>query len=284
MRRVLTFAFVCLTVVLVPAAAAVGPSLPDVAGADGVVALSGDVRYVTALHASGTTVKALTRDGRLLRTARIAGRWGVPLVTLNGATGGLSASGRTLVLGDHTDPGGSPRGRSGFAVLDAGSLALERVIRLEGDFSFDALSPAGATLYLIQHVQRPNAWSYRVRAYDLSAGRLLRGVIADKSQSGWVMSGLPVARATSPGGRWVYTLYQESDNYPFVHALDTIRQRAVCVGLPWQWATSGEAIGSATLELAGGKLLVAAGAGSTTRFVLDLRTLRVMARGENITT
>ena len=41
------------------------------------------------------------------------------------------------------------------------------------------------------------------------------------------MAGYPVARATGPGGRWVYTLYRQPTNYPFVHALDTVARRAV---------------------------------------------------------
>ena len=60
-----------------------------------------------------------------------------------------------------------------------------------------------------------------------------RGLIADKSQRGWVMNGMPIARATSPGGRWVYTLYQNPGGYPFVHALDTVRGVAHCIGIPW---------------------------------------------------
>ena len=45
------------------------------------------------------------------------------------------------------------------------------------------------------------------------------------------MTGRPMTRVMSPDGRWAYTLYQGSDEGPFVHALDTSRQRAVCVDL-----------------------------------------------------
>ena len=47
------------------------------------------------------------------------------------------------------------------------------------------------------------------------------------------MQGFPVTRASSADGRWVYTLYQNPAGYPFVHALDTVRGVAHCVGLPW---------------------------------------------------
>ena len=52
------------------------------------------------------------------------------------------------------------------------------------------------------------------------------------------MTGYPVSRATAPDGRFVYTLYQQNDNYPFVHALDTVHRTAVCIGLPWKWWTA----------------------------------------------
>ena len=114
-----------------------------------------------------------------------------------------------------------------------------------------------------------------MRAYDLRAGKLLPRAIADKRQRGWVMSGMPITRATSADGRWVYTLYSGSDNYPFVHALDTCSRTAVCIGLPWQWTAAGPDIGSAELKLAGDRLLVNGDHGFGTRFALDTRTFKV---------
>jgi hypothetical protein len=48
-----------------------------------------------------------------------------------------------------------------------------------------------------------------------------------------------MARTTSAGGRWVYTLYQNPGGYPFVHALDTVRGVAHCIGLPWHGDQNG---------------------------------------------
>ena len=100
------------------------------------------------------------------------------------------------------------------------------------------------------------------------------GVIADKRQADWLMQGYPVDRATTANGRWVYTFYQQGNNYPFVHALDTVSRTAVCIGIPWQWAgeAQGVAIGSAKLTLDGHKLLIAGGKDA---FTLDTRTFRV---------
>ena len=53
------------------------------------------------------------------------------------------------------------------------------------------------------------------------------------------MEGLPLTRAISPDGRWAYTLYDGAQTHrngvehePFIHALDTVGQRAVCIDLP----------------------------------------------------
>ena len=65
-------------------------------------------------------------------------------------------------------------------------------ITLDGAFAYDALSPDGARLYLIQHSSANDFQHYVVRAYDLDAHTLLPGRIADKAQKGWVMQGFPV--------------------------------------------------------------------------------------------
>jgi hypothetical protein len=114
---------------------------------------------------------------------------------------------------------------------------------------------------------------YVVRAYDLDAHRLLPGRIADKAQKSWVMQGFATARATSSDGRWVYTLYANPGGYPFVHALDTVRGVAHCVGLPWM-SVNQNAIFDAKLALNGGRLAVQFADGRTWR-TIDVRTWRV---------
>ena len=44
------------------------------------------------------------------------------------------------------------------------------------------------------------------------------------------MYGTAMSRATSPDGRWAYTLYDGAE-HPFIHALDTERGAAVCIDL-----------------------------------------------------
>ena len=231
------FPLVALALAAAPAALAGGPS-PGVAhGGGGVIAPGGGTRYTTVGTSKQTTVLAVrTKSGLVVRSATIVGGYGIPTVDFNGSKGGLSADGSTLVLGDTAVRNGPYplKKRSSFAVFATNPLSLEARVALKGDFSFDALSPDGSKLYLIQHMGGPNLNRYVVRAYDLGAQRLLPGRIADRTQRGWVMQGSPVTRATSVGGRWVYTLYMNPGGFPFVHALDTVRGEAHCIGIPWK--------------------------------------------------
>jgi hypothetical protein len=219
--------------VLAPAALADGGPSPGVdQGGNGVVSSSGLVRYVALPGRDSTVLEAIrTRDGHVLRWRAIRGGFGIPFVTYNGTTGGISRNGRTLVLGESSFK--MPlRTVSTFQVVDPTTFGYE-TISLDGDFSFDAVSPDAHRLYLIQHISATNLNRYLVREYDLYADRLLPRAIADRTQRGWVMQGSPLARTTSANGRFVYTLYQNPGGYPFVHALDTARGRAHCIGLPW---------------------------------------------------
>ena len=166
-----------------------------------------------------TTVFALrVRDDSVVRSATLRGRFGIPAVTFNGEIGGLSPDGSTLVLADtRTGNGEYPLKRhSSLVVLDAKSLRVRERIELPGHYTFDALSPDGSRLYLIQHVSAAKLMHYVVRAYDLTRGQLLPGRIADKTQRGWVMNGMPLTRTTSADGRWVYTFYDNPGVYQHI--------------------------------------------------------------------
>ena len=238
LRRLLGCAVLAL--VLAPSAFADGGTAGVTQGWDGVAAPGGQVRYVTVRGGTDTALMAIrTQGGRVQRFISIAGSWGIPSVTINGSTGGLSADGRTLILGDATPQTLPLREESSFLVVDTKTLQSRSYVTLKGDFAFDALSPDARTLYLIQHVSRDDLSHYVVRAYDLEAGHLLRGAIADRAQRGWVMAGYPIARVTSPDGRMVYTLYRNDGGFPFVHALDAANATAHCIAVPWRASQDG---------------------------------------------
>jgi len=225
-----------LALVLAPPALADGFVPAAEQNGSGVLALDGKSRYV-AVGIVGTPRTFLsrisTKDGSVLASVPLLGTWGTPQITYTGTSGeGLSSDGKTLVLADISNV--YPRTASRFMILDARTLRMRDAIYLKGDFEFDAISPNGKRLYLIQHTNVLDQSRYIVRAYDVPSNTLRPGRVADPTQKSWVMEGYPVARVISPNGRWVYTLYGNPKGFPFVHALDTVRGVAHCVGLPWR--------------------------------------------------
>jgi hypothetical protein len=198
-------------------------------GGSGTASLDGLLHYVTLGMPKQTVVTKVSAEGSVLRFRVLEGAWGIPMVAFDGSTGGLSASGRILILAQ--PPIGEMRQVSRFPVLETRNLNLIDLVTLKGSFSFDALSPNGSTLYLIEHVNRNDVAEYQVRAYDLTQDRLLPYVIRDHRSNQVEMYGYPISRATSGDGRWAYTLYQGS-HHSFVHALDTVARKAVCIDLP----------------------------------------------------
>lgn len=203
-------------------------------GWGGVLAQNGAVRFVTLGTPRSTIVAAIrVRGGRVLRSGALRGFYGVPIVAYDGSTGGLSGDGRTLVVSSYGPMPGSA-GVTRFVVLSTKTLRVRRLVELRGTWSYDVSSPDGSLLYLVEHLSVGPSPRYRVRLFDLAAGRLLPGAIVDRIGREAVMRGQPVTRATSPDGRWAYTLYARQKREPFVHALDTARREALCIDLPFR--------------------------------------------------
>jgi DNA-binding beta-propeller fold protein YncE len=258
----------------VGAAHGAGPSPGLLQGSTGITTPTQKYRFVTLAGPGTTTLAEIDKaTGGVVRWRTLRGQWGIPVVAFDGTADGLTRDGTTLVVADWVSPENSAfRSRSSFRIYDANRLALRGGFTLRGDFSFDALSPDGGTLYLVQHLSEQDVFKYLVRAYDLRAGRLLPQAIADKRQQGWIMRGLPMRRLVSGDGRWVYTLYSQDGGYPFVHALDAANRRAVCIGIPWKGNQA--PLGRATLTLADGKLLISA---AGRQFAIDTETLNLVS-------
>ena len=254
MRRAIVFLF-SLTLLLSADAvgAAGGPSPGLQIGWDGVRA--GAVRYVALPGSDASTAVAAIRvsDGRVLRYDTVSGVFGVPLVSFDGRAEGLSRDGRSLVLA--TFPGPQAGGTTEFVVLSPRTLKVRTRITLRGSFAYDALSPDGSTMYVLQYLSNGANARYRVRAVDVRAGRLLPGAIVDRREPDEQMHGSPVTRATGTNGRWAYTLYGRGAAEPFVHALDTRGRVAFCIDLPWR--NTQDSIVTVRMGLSrGGRLLV----------------------------
>jgi hypothetical protein len=197
-------------------------SLPDGAASRGFLSIvratpDGDRTAVELVSGEGGGAKA---------EATVDGAWRLPTVGLGRRPAGISADASTIVL-EEARASTAARRTTRFATVILGDPIKTRTIELDGDFSFDALSPDGAWLYLIEHRA---AGTYRVRRVDVSTGKLDDAPVVDKRDPGDVMFGYAVTQLPGPDG-WVYTLYVGQDR-PFIHALDTIDGVAFCIDLP----------------------------------------------------
>ncbi len=179
-------------------------------------------------------------DGRWHFAARSA-RDGTKLTRYSVQTGRSTAS--FSIPGRRTLAGVSPTGqwlalsrRTARATLIAtvGGVrgGLAQVERLDGEFEVETLSAEGTRLFLIQHLGRPKPQRYVVRLYDVSRSTLRPQPLRDPTIRG-LMTGYAWSGIASPNGRWLLTLYLDTARrHGFIHSLDLVRNRAVCIGLP----------------------------------------------------
>lgn len=266
---------ICATVAAPAASGDGGPGPGVVQGWNGIE--RDGIRYVAVPAGGWTAVQAIRRDGgQVLRWLSMKGSWGIPLVALDGTTGGLMRDGRTLLLAGQNVR--SLRAHSTFAFVDVKKMRVLRKLRLPGEHSFDALSPAGRYLYTVEYVSQSDLSRYRVRAYDLRAERLLPDPVNDKREDVASMQGWPVSRANSPDRRWVYTLYGGT-HHSFIHALNTRDVEAVCIDMPWR--TQPKKLFQFRLSLDGEGQLVVRGPRGRTLVVIDRQSHRVLSSVRN---
>jgi hypothetical protein len=226
--------------------------LPAQARADGLGITGGTgsfidppYRYVAlsphTRHSLTVVERIDLRDSTVDRWWYLHGGYYLPAVALDGSAGGISADG-VLVLSSSVRR--YPPQRTRFAILDT-RLFLSHPHRdpsapphavthvsLPGAYSFDAISPDGSRIYLIHSIFNGRRVSrYEVRALDADSGRLLPEPIVDPREPDERMQGSPVTRVSSRDAGWAYTLYTGSKER-FLHVLDTVHGRAVCVDLP----------------------------------------------------
>jgi hypothetical protein len=214
-----------------PSAAADGlPVLGIDDGSSGVTVPGALSRYVTIPTRGGTLVERINRNGgQVLAASLFPGNYTIPAVAYDATPGGLSADADTLTLIEPRT--GFPRASTKLLVLDTPSLRHRATITLRGDFSFDAISPDGSHLFLIQYTSPNDPTSYAVRSYSVRSLRLDPALVVDPANPREKMRGNPLSRVASSDGRWAYTLYDGGGGTPFVHALDTASGTARCIDL-----------------------------------------------------
>jgi len=214
-----------------PSAAADGLPVPvEQTFGEGILSPDGQSRYVTMPTRGETVVMTISTDGGEIKDYTIRnGTFTVPAVAVDGTPSGISADGETLAL---IKPRESfPRRTTEFIVYQADRLRRDfDRFELEGDYSFDALSPDGGTMYLVEYTDPRDPGSYQVRSLDIATRELDPDPILDSEEEPGEMRGFPQTRLTSPDGRWEYTLY-DGGEHPFIHALDVVDGVTLCIDL-----------------------------------------------------
>ncbi len=185
---------------------------------------------VAATAENGTTrVKELeVQPDAPGRSVSIDGDWRLPTIGAEQLPVGVSDDGQTIVLVEaHHDASASV---SRFAILSRAFDRTPTIVELNGSFEYDALSPDGASLYLVEHLAGPPDGHYQVRAVDTATGTLRDGVVVDKANLNEPMAGYPIAQLRRSNG-FVFTLYRGAE-HPFIHALSSADGWALCIDLP----------------------------------------------------
>jgi hypothetical protein len=242
--------------------------------------LSSDRTTVLTARAHGATTlvqRVSVRSGAVLAQRSIAGRWGFQQVAEDGTLVAGGDPGQPIVLVAASRVRGYQGGARStrLALLPSDLKGRVRVVRLPGNLGVDDVSSGGSTLYLIQHITDIH---YQVRAYDLLTGKLSPRALVDKNEPNEKMEGLPLARATTPDGSIVLTLYRRPSGMPFVHALMADNQFAVCIDLPASARVDPGDASSWGVALGGGVLFVA-NADTGWLAAIDPQSLRVVRTG-----
>lgn len=262
-------ASVALSVGLVAPSTALAAGGPAPAQQGSAIAAPASADRYAAFGAGRDTLVKQFQHGEVF-ALRVRGEYGIPVVGQDGSLTGLSADGRTLILSEILQ-NLPPRTTRLLVFAAAPRLAIRSRPALRGWWTVDAISPDGRWLYLIQYPSADIS-KYAVRAYDLLTHRLLAEPVVDRREPDEAMTGFPITRVMGAAERWAYTLYFRPSGAPFVHALDTVHRRAVCVDLP---SLSGTDIGNGHLRLTadGGALQVVVD--GMTGAQIDTRTFAV---------
>jgi hypothetical protein len=195
-------------------------------------------RYYTVTPVAGSArlTSLDPSSGRTIAQATIPRGYALPTLGYQGPTAGLSPNGQWLTL---TDNGSAMTGKlvTTFLVGSSSLSSSFKAVHVDGDFSFDAVSDTGQSLYLIQRMGDPN--HYQVRLLDVASGTLVERPIVDKREPGEPMNGIRGDSVADAQGAYVFTVYAREAG-PFIHALPLDQPFAWCIDLPAKSASDME--------------------------------------------
>ena len=215
---------------------------------------SADWRHLYSVT-SGSLVDTDPATGAVVHSVALPGPYGLPNATMSGVPGGLSQNGRWLVL-LMWDRNLGLTTATHLLLFDTSLSSRPTRVDLNGNFEFDAISNDGLHLYLIEYL---GGSDYRVRVFDVSAGRLDPQIVADKENASESMTGSRVMGVPSADGQWLYSVYVRQKSGAFIHALNLDGGFAFCIDLPGSgYETNGDEFSwSIALSPDGGRLYAA---------------------------
>ena len=209
----------------------------------GITSANGRSHVTATAHRFGTVVSRLrVGNATVAGSVLVDGRWQLAGVAPNGRFAALARQARDRRATDVT-------------IID---LTRDRVVHrldLPGDFEVETISNDGQRLFLIQRLASKT--KYLVRLFDLSGNRLATKPLRGKGEPS-VMAGYAWSGVGSPDGRWLLTLYLNSERkLAFVHALNLVTSKPTCIFLPGRGSFSSLKGYSLTLSPDGRKLYAA---------------------------
>lgn len=211
----------------------------------GITSADGRSHVVAREFRLGTVVSRMGvgEPPSVRKSVLVDGRWRVAGVSPNGRFAALARQSRDRRSTDAT-------------IVDLTRERIARRLDLRGDFEVETVSNDGRRLFLIEHLAASKT-KYLVRLFDLSRNRLATKTLRGKGEPS-VMAGYAWSGVGSPDGRWLLTLYLNSDRkLAFVHALDLVTSIPTCIFLPGRGSFASLKGYSLTLSPDGGKLYAA---------------------------
>jgi hypothetical protein len=212
--------------------------------------------FTTEVRDGVTVLRTLEAEtGRTVATRELEGALEVRVVSDDGAVVALAP-----IQGGVADTyRATPKSVTHLVIVRDGVDQPQR-IDVDGNIEPEAFSLSGRTLFVIEFTPPEAPDRYRVAALDLATGAL-GDVRSAEEELQEPMGGTARARTLAPDGRRLYTLYTR-DATPaepaesFVHVLDLDAERATCVDLPAEFASSLE--GALAVAPSGTRLYVIA--------------------------
>ena len=213
------------------------------------------------------------RNGKTLATRRLAPNLGVRAVSDNG---------QAVVLTE--GPTGAnpyvpqPRSTTALTVVRVGEKP--RTYLVHGNVEPEAFSLSTRSLFVIEYTPPTAPDRYRVARIDLTnqhAAATPHAVRSNEDELSEPMRGTARAQTMAPDGRRLYTLYTRDATATepaesFVHVLDLQHERATCVDLPPEFASS--PVGAVAVSPSGTRLYVVAPAAGALAEI-DTAALRI---------